>query len=201
MATSVLDAPLPTPASPPPARWPVAVVLLIGVSLLESVALLAVGLTGLDGLMTATPRPPGLLVAGVLGGLAAWVVLCAAGGLAAVDGSGRRLPAGVACAEVALVGALTVVAVAVPLPLPLPLPALALLVLAVPVGKLVLLSAPSALAWAAAQPPRERDRPAAVAHPRVRLVTVALIGAALTALAVTTPVATEPPPSTAVSGH
>ncbi len=201
MATSVLDAPLPTPASPPPARWPVAVVLLIGVSLLESVALLAVGLTGLDGLMTATPRPPGLLVAGVLGGLAAWVVLCAAGGLAAVDGSGRRLPAGVACAEVALVGALTVVAVAVPLPLPLPLPAPALLVLAVPVGKLMLLSAPSALAWAAAQPPGQRTAPAAVAHPRVRLATVALIGVALTALAVTTPVAAEQPPASAVSGH
>jgi hypothetical protein len=181
----------------------VAVLVLAGVSLLESVALLAVGLTGLDGLMTATPRPPGLLVAGVLGGLAAWIVSCAAGGLAAVDGSGRRLPAGVACAEVALVGVLTVAAVAVPppLPLPLPLPALALLVLAVPVGKLMLLSAPSALAWVAAQPPRERVRPAAVAHPRVRLATVALIGAALTALAVTTPVAAEPPPASAVSGH
>ncbi len=203
MATSVLDAPLPTPAARQPARWPVAVLVLAGVSLLESVALLAVGLTGLDGLMTATPRPPGLLVAGVLGGLAAWIVSCAAGGLAAVDGSGRRLPAGVACAEVALVGVLTVAAVAVPppLPLPLPLPALALLVLAVPVGKLMLLSAPSALAWVAAQPPRERVRPAAVAHPRVRLATVALIGVALTALAVTTPVAAEPPPASAVSGH
>jgi hypothetical protein len=179
----------------------VAVVLLAGVSLLESVALLAVGLTGLDGLMTATPRPPGPLVAGVLGVLAAWVVLCAAGGLAAVDGSGRRLPAGVAFAEVALVGALTVVAVATPLPLPLPLPAPALLLLAVPVGKLVLLSAPSTLARAAAQPPGQRVAPAAVAHPRVRLATVALIGVALTALAVTTPVAAEQPPASAVSGH
>ncbi len=201
MATSVLDAPLPTAVAAPPARWPVAVLLLAGVSLLESVALLAVGLTGLDGLLTATPRPPGALVAGVLGGLAAWIVLCAAGGLAAVEGSGRRLPAGVACAEVALVGALAVVALATPLPLPLPLPALALLLLAVPVGKLLLLSAPSTLAWAAARPPRPHVRRAAVAHPRVRLVTVGLIGVALTALAVTAPVPDGPPPATAVSGH
>ncbi len=201
MATSVLDAPLPTGAAQPPARRPVPVVLLAAVSGLEAVALLAGGLAGLDGLVAATPRPPGALVAAVLGALAGWIVLCAAGGLAAVDGCGQRLPAGVACAEVALVGALTVVAVAVPLPLPLPLPALALLVLAVPVGKLVLLSAPSALAWAAAQPPRHRARPAPVAHPRARLATVALIGVALTALAVSTPVAAEPPPASAVPGR
>ncbi len=199
MATSVLDAPLPTPAAGRPARWPAAVLLLAGVSLLESVALLAAGLTCLDGLLTATPRPPGLLVAGVLGGLAAWIVLCAAGGLAAVDGSGRRLPAGVACAEVALAGALPVVATA--LPLPMSPPALALLVLAVPVGKLLLLSAPSAVAWAAARPPRQRTAEAAVAHPRVRLATVALIAVALTTLAVGMPTAGEEPPAGAVSGH
>ncbi len=199
MATSVLDAPLPTPAAGRPARWPAAVLLLAGVSLLESVALLAAGLTCLDGLLTATPRPPGLLVAGVLGGLAAWIVLCAAGGLAAVDGSGRRLPAGVACAEVALAGALPVVATA--LPLPMSPPALALLVLAVPVGKLLLLSAPSAVAWAAARPPRRRTAEAAVAHPRVRLATVALIAVALTTLAVGMPTAGEEPPAGAVSGH
>jgi hypothetical protein len=177
------------------------VLLLAGVSLLESVALLAAGLTCLDGLLTATPRPPGLLVAGVLGGLAAWVVLCAAGGLAAVDGSGRRLPAGVACAEVALAGALPVVATALPLPLQLSPPALALLVLAVPVGKLLLLSAPSAVAWAAARPPRQRPAEAAVAHPRVRLATVSLIAVALTTLAVGTPTPGEEPPAGAVSGH
>jgi hypothetical protein len=147
------------------------------------------------------PRPPGPLVAGVLGGLAGWIVLCAAGGLAAADGSGR-LPAGVACAEVALVGALPVVAVALPvvaacLTLPLSTPGSALLVLAVPVGKLLLLSAPSAVA----QPPRLTARPAAIAHPRVRLATVALIGVALTALAVTTPTAEEAPRVSAVSGH
>lgn len=201
MATSVLDAPLPAPAAGRPARWPATVLLLAGVSLLESVALLAVGLTGLDSVLTAVPRPPGPLVAGVLGGLAAWIVLCAAGGLAAVDGSGRRLPAGVACAEVALAGALPVVATALPVPLPLSPPALALLVLAVPVGKLLLLSAPSAVAWAAAQPPRQRTAATAVARPRLRLATVALIGVALTTLAVSTPAAAEPPPAGAVSGH
>jgi hypothetical protein len=183
VATSVLDAPFPTPAARPPFRWPVPVLLLAGVSLLESVALLAVGLTGLDGLVTATPRPPGALVAGALGGLAAWIVLCAAGGLAAVDGSGRRLPAGVACAEVALVGALCVVVATTPVDLP------------------TTLSAPSTLAWAAGQPPRHRVRAAAVPHPRVRLATVALIGVALTALAVTAPVGEPVPPASAVSGR
>jgi hypothetical protein len=173
----------------------VPVLALAAVSGLQAVALLAAALTGLDGVVTATPRPPGALVAAVLGGLAAWTVLCAAGGLALVEGSGRRLAAGVACAELALVGAL----VAVAPPTPLPLPALALLLLAVPVGKLLLLSAPATPAWAAERPPRAQ--PAAVAHPRVRLATVALIGVALTALAATTPSAAGPPPASAVSGR
>ncbi len=195
MATSVLDAPLPTRTTARPGRCPVPVLALAAVSGLQAVALLAAALTGLDGVVTATPRPPGALVAAVLGGLAAWTVLCAAGGLAVVEGSGRRLVAGVACAELALVGALVVVAP----PTPLPLPALALLLLAVPVGKLLLLSAPATPAWAAARPPRAQ--PAAVAHPRVRLATVALIGVALTALAATTPAAAGPPPASAVSGR
>ncbi len=192
MATSVLDALLPTRA----ARWPVPVLALATVSGLQAVALLAAALTGLDGLVTATPRPPGALVAAVLGGLAAWIVLCAGSGLAVVEGSGRRLAAGVAGAEIVLVGALVLVAP----PTPLPLPGLALLLLAVPVGKLLLLSAPATLAWAAARPPGPRARPVAVAHPRVRLATVALIGVALTTLAVTTPAAAGAPPASAVSG-
>ena len=205
MATSVLDAPLPTRAARPTPRWPATVLLLAAVSGLEAIALLAGGLTGLDGLVTAAPRPDGALVALVLGALAAWIVLCAAGGLAAVDGSGRRLPTGVACAELAIVAALFVVArstgLGAELPTTLPLPALALLALAVPVGKLMLLSAPSTVAWEAALPPRRRARPAAVPHPRVRLATVALIAVALGSLALTTPVAGEPPATSAVSGH
>ncbi|MGY1606544.1 MULTISPECIES: hypothetical protein [unclassified Geodermatophilus] len=202
MATSILDAPLPTRAVPRAARWPAAVLLLAAVSGLEAVALLAGGLTGLDGLVTA-PRPSGALVAAVLGGLAGWVVLCAGGGLAVVDGSGRRLATGVAFAEVVLV---LVLAVAGPrtlpagdLPTTLPLPALALLALAVPVGKLLLLTAPTTRAWAAAAPPR--GRPAPVAHPRVRLVTVALIGVALGALALGAPAGGERPSTAAVSGR
>ena len=200
MATSVLDAPLPPTADPQ--RRPAAVLLLAGISLLEAVGLLAGGLTGLDGLMTATPRPSGLLVAAALGGLAAWIVLCAAGGLAALDGSGHRLPAGVACAEIALLAALAVVApgAAVDLPTTLPLPALLLLALAVPVGKLMLTSAPATVAWTAAGP---RRRPAVppVAHPRTRLATVVLIGLALGALAVTAPAGAETPATSTVSGH
>ena len=200
MATSVLDAPLPITADPQ--RRPAAVLLLAAVSLLEAVGLLAGGLTGLDGLMTATPRPSGLLVAAALGGLAAWIVLCAAGGLAALDGSGHRLPAGVACAEIALLAALAVVApgAAVDLPTTLPLPALLLLALAVPVGKLMLTSAPATVAWTAAGP---RRRPAVppVAHPRTRLATVVLIGLALGALAVTAPAGAETPATSTVSGH
>ncbi|SHF73048.1 hypothetical protein [Geodermatophilus nigrescens] len=190
MATSVLDAPLPTTADPQ--RRPAAVLLLAAVCMLEAVGLLAGALTGLDGLMTATPQPPGLLVAAALGGLAAWIVLCAAGGLAALDGSGHRLPAGVACGEIVLLAALAVLAVGSDLALPttLPLPALLLLALAVPVGKLMLTSAPATVAWTAAGPRRRPAEPP-VTHPRTRLVTVVLIGLALGALAVSTPVGTD----------
>ncbi len=204
MATSVLDAPLPTRPAGRPTRWPATVLLLAAVSVLQAIALLAAGLTGLDGLMTATPRPSGLLVAAVLGGLAGWIVLCAGGGLAVLDGSGRRLPAGVACAEVVLVLGLTGAAWTIPLagdlPTTLPLPALLLLALAVPVGKLMLTSAPATVAWTAAGP---RRRPAVppVAHPRTRLATVVLIGLALGALAVTAPAGAETPATSTVSGH
>ncbi len=207
MATSVLDAPFPTraPAGParPPARWPATVLLLAAVSGLQAVALLAAGLTGLDGLVTATERPPGAVVAAVLGGLAGWIVLCAGSGLAAVDGAGTRLAAGVACAEVVLVAVLSAVgrSAAPDLPTTLPLPAVALLALAVPVAKLLLVAAPATTAWQAAAPPRRPAPAAPVAHPRLRLVTVALIGVALGALAVTSPAAGQVPPPSAVSGH
>ncbi|PWW21421.1 hypothetical protein JD79_00551 [Geodermatophilus normandii] len=143
------------------------------------------------------------LVVTVLGGLAGWVVLCAGSGLAALEG-GRRLVNGLACAEIAAVAALVVVSQVTPLvgdlPTTLPLPAVALLALAVPVGKLLLTSAPATLAWAEAAPPRVRTA-APARHPRLRLATVALIGIALGALAVTTPVGGELPPVSSVSGH
>jgi len=201
VATSVLDAPLPVPAAP--ARRPAPVLALAAVCGLEALALLAGGLTGLDGLFTAAPRPSALLVVVVLGGLAGWVVLCAGSGLAVLEG-GRRLVNGLACAEAAAVAALFVVTQFTPLvgdlPTTLPLPAVALLALAVPVGKLLLTSAPATLAWAEAAPPRVHTA-APPRHPRLRLATVALIGVALGALAVTTPVAGELPPSSTVAGH
>ncbi|MEX5718222.1 hypothetical protein [Geodermatophilus maliterrae] len=207
MATSVLDAPLPTrpaAAAGHPRRWPVTVLLLAAVCGLQSLALLAVGLTGLDGLLTAASRPSGPVVVAVLGGLAGWIVACGAAALGVLEGPGRRLAAGVACAEVVLVAGLLVLALLTPvldgLPAAVPLPALALLALAVPVGKLLLASAPSALAWAAVARPRH-EAPPEVTHPRVRLATVAVIGLALCTLAVTTPVSGEPPAApAAVSG-
>ncbi|MBM7807367.1 hypothetical protein JOD57_003204 [Geodermatophilus bullaregiensis] len=214
MATSVLDAPLPirpAGAAGHPRRRPLAVLLLAAVCGLQSLALLACGLTGLDGLLTAASRPAGPVVVAVLGGLAGWIVACGAAALGVLEGPGRRLAAGVACAEVVLVAGLLLLGlltpvldglpVTLPLPLPLPLPALALLALAVPVGKLLLASAPSALAWAAVVRPRH-EAPAAVTHPRVRLATVAVIGLALCTLAVTTPVGGElPAPATAGTGQ
>ena len=200
MATSVLDAPLPVPAR---RWWPAPVLALAAVCGLEALALLAGGLTGLDGLFTAAPGPSVPVVVTVLGGLAGWVVLCAGSGLAALEG-GRRLVNGLACAEIAAVAALFVVSLTTPLvgdlPTTLPLPAVALLALAVPVGKLLLTSAPATLAWAEAAPPRVRTA-APARHPRLRLATVALIGVALGALAVTTPVGGELPPVSSVAGH
>src|SRR3954464_8111784 len=72
---------------------------------------------------------------------------------------------------------------------PLPLPALLLLVAAVPVGKLLLADAPSAVRWVAAGPPPREPHPDPVAHHRVLATfTLAGIGLALAALAVLTPV-------------
>ncbi|SDC48989.1 hypothetical protein SAMN05660690_1632 [Geodermatophilus telluris] len=203
MATSVLDAPLPT--TPAVAtRRPPAVLALAAVCGVESLALLAAGLTGLDGLLTATPAPPAPVVVAVLGGLAGWIVACAGSALTVLEGPGWRMAAVVAGAEVGLLVALVAVgqstALLDRLPATVPLPAAALLALAVPVGKLLLTSAPSVLTWARTAPPRQRE-PEPVAHPRLRVLTLAVIGLALCALAVTTPVAGEPPvPATAVAG-
>jgi hypothetical protein len=98
---------------------------------------------------------------------------------------------GVAYAEMALVAALLVVATVTPFPNPtsLPVPALGLLALAVPVGKLLLASAPSALRWAAAGPRARVRRPDPVqAHRLLATLTLGVIGASLCALAILTPV-------------
>ncbi|WNV76382.1 hypothetical protein [Geodermatophilus sp. DSM 44513] len=209
MASTVLDAPVAArPASPPRRVPPAAVLAAAGTGVLQAVALLAGGLTGLDGLLLSPLRPAGPVVAGLLLLLAGWVVLCAGGGVALLDRSGRRLYTAVATAEVALVGALFAVALTSPLvdalPVGLPLPALALLVLGLPVGKLLLVGAPSVLAWVAQGPrtPQRRPQPAA-AGPWTRAATLAVIGLALVAVALAVPAPGAAPdvPATAGTGQ
>lgn len=172
-------------------RMPAAILSAGLLGILESVGLLAVGLTGLDGALSSANRPAGWIVAGGLVLLAGWIVLCAGSGAAVIDGAGRTLFMGLAYAEVVFVAVLMVVATAVPLPTPtgLPVPALGLLVLAVPVGKLLLAGAPSARRWIE-QGPRTRVRHAdpVQAHRLLATVTLGLIGASLCAVAILAPV-------------
>ncbi|RBY76016.1 hypothetical protein DQ238_18495 [Geodermatophilus sp. TF02-6] len=210
MASTVLDA-RETPTAAPSRvrrRPPASVLGAAAVGGAEAVALVAGGLTGLDGLLLTPLRTSGGLVATVVLLLAGWVVLCAGGSALLADGSGRRVYTGVAVAEIALAGALFVATVVTPLPvvLPttLPLPALALLALGLPVGKLLLAGAPSAVAWVVEGPraPLRRPEPAA-AGPRLRAATLAVIGLALVAVALTTPAPAAAPdvPTTAGSGR
>lgn len=205
MATSVLDvrdtfAPSPArvadrSAAPLPAtrRRPPATVVAAGVvGVLEALGLLAAGLTQLDGLLTSPDRPAGWIVALLLGLLAAWIVACAASGATLVDAAGRRAMIGLAFTELVLIGVLFVAATTtslVPaLPGDLPPAAAALLALAVPVGKLLLVSSPTAIAWVAAGPRRRETRPDPVAaHRLLCTLTIAGIGLGLTALAVLIP--------------
>ena len=207
MASTVLDA-RETPRAPssPDRRLPPAAVLAAAaVGVAEAVALLAGGLTGLDGLLLSPVRPAGPVVAVVLLLLAGWVVLCAGGGVLLLDRSGRRVYTAVATAEIALVGAVVALALTTPLfdalPVGLPLPALALLALGLPVGKLLLAGAPTVVAWVAEDPrtPAARPEPPA-AGPRTRVATLAVIGLALVAVALTTPVPTVAPDAPATAG-
>lgn len=189
--TRVPAAAAPAAAAAVPTRLPVTVLGAALVGVLEAVALLAVVLGGLDGILTSVGRPSGWLVAAGLVVLAGWIVLCAGSAAAMVDGTGRALLRGVACAEMAGVAVLLVVATAVPLanPTSLPLPALALLALAVPVGKLLLAGAPSAQRWIEQGPRARVRRPDPVqAHGWLATATLGVIGAALCAVAVLAPV-------------
>lgn len=161
------------------------------VAIVESVALLAVALTGLDGaLSSSVPPAGGVIVLGVLV-LAGWTVLCAGGGAALIDGAGRKLVMGVAYGEMVLIAALLVVATAVPVVVPpagMPLPLFALVLLAVPVAKLLLAGAPAAGRWVAAGPRARVCLPDPVATHRVlATATLAVIGAVLVAVAVLAP--------------
>ena len=205
MPNTVLDAPrvpvvlpagpaVPAAVSGPAAAGrrttPLPVVAVAGIAVVESLGLLALGMTSLDRAFGSAVRPSGGLVAVTLVLLAGWVVLCAGGGASLVDGAGRTLVVSVACGEISLLVVLGLAAVlgadgmalvAVGPLGALPVPALALLALAVPLGKLLLAGTPSSLAWVAAGPRRRARRPASAPdRPVLRGVTLAVIGLALT---------------------
>jgi hypothetical protein len=197
VAISAIDigaaAPRPTDveaAAPRRTRPPVAVVAAAAVGLVQSVAVLAGALTGLDGILSSAHRPGPAVVLTAVVLLAGWIVLAAAGAATLLDGAGLRMVTWVAYGELVLITALFFVALftpraEVPIPPALPLPAVALLVLAVPVGKLLLAASPTAVAWVAAGPrPRERRTDPTKAHRHLCVATLAVIGLALTAVAV-----------------
>ena len=205
MAPSVVE--LSDPLAAPLRRPPLSVLAAAGVGVVEAIALLAVGLTGLDRLLGVASPAHGWLAALTLLLLSAWIVLCAGSGVALLDGTSRRGLVAVSCGELVLGGALLVASAAMPWspggPGGLPLPALALLALGVPTGKLLLAGAPSAGRWLAAGPRARERRPDPVAtHRRLCAGTLAVIGGALCALALLTPVAGEPDgPAAAVVGQ
>ena len=195
-------------AGEPPRRLPVPVAAAAGLAVLESLGLLAFGLTSMDGVLGAGVRPSGWLVAVTLLLLAAWVVLCAGGGAGLVDGAGRRLMVAVACGEIVLLLVLVLAGVldadgvwlVVLGPLgALPVPALALALLGLPTAKLLLATSPPAVAWVqAGGRPKAARRAPVVEHRALRVVTVACIGLVLTGVALLGgPADTASTPSTA----
>jgi hypothetical protein len=181
-----------TPAHGTARRRPPVAVLAAGLlAVVEAIALLAVALHGLDGMLSAPSRPAAPLLALLLVVLAAWIVLAAGSGAALVDGSGSRLLVGVAVGELGLVVALGALATVTPIGLPagLSAPALLLLAAAVPVGKLLLAGSPSATAWLAAGPRPVEQRPdPASTHRVLATATLGLIGLTLGAVALLGPV-------------
>ena len=179
-----------TSSTPSARRRPVAVLAAGAIGILQAVALLAVAVNGIDGLL-ATARPTGTTLALGLTALAAWVVVCAGSGAGLIEGTGSKLLVGLAYAEISLVAFLLVVATLFPVltpPAGLPLPALALLVLTVPVAKLLLAATPSARQWVADGLVARAPRPDPVAAHRVlATVTLGVIGISLGALAVLAP--------------
>ena len=217
MATSVLDiretlaaprvlAPARAAVEAAPRRLPLTVAAAGLIGVLEAVGLLAMALTSLDGLLSSPTRPAGWIVAGGLLMLAGWIVLCAGSGAAVIDGAGRKLVQTVAYAELVLVAMGLVVATALPVVTPgnIPRPVLGLMALAVPVGKLLLVGAPSARGWVAAGPrTRVRRADPVQTHRVLATVTLGLIGLSLAAVAVLAPVPTDGPnaPASVYSLH
>jgi hypothetical protein len=197
VATSALDVREPRVAVPGAVpsvrRLPATVLGAAAIGAVESVALLAGALTGLDGVLASPDRPDGAVVALVLLTLAGWIVGCAGGAATLVDGAGRGILAWVAYVELALVGLLFLVGLLTSdldpfLPAALPLPAVALLFLAIPTGKLLLAGSPTALAWVAAGPrPRERRPDPVAAHRGLCTATLAGIALVLGVVALVAP--------------
>ncbi|MCF6746594.1 hypothetical protein E9529_20405 [Blastococcus sp. KM273128] len=206
MASTVLDvrgtvaAPAVQPGSPAThglRRVPVTALAAGGISVLEAVGLLALGLTRADVVLTSPMRPAGWVVALALLTLAGWVVLTAGAGAAVVDGSTRTLLLATSLAELAAVSVLGGVALLLPLLAALtgglPLPLLFAAAVALPVGKLLLVDAPSARAWVL-QGPRVRERrpdPVA-AHRPLCALTLGGIALLLAGFAVLHPAEGEP---------
>jgi hypothetical protein len=196
-SATTLDSRVPVPTAGPASRPPAAALAAAGLALLDAVAVVAVAFTGLDGLLTSPGRPSGAVAVLVLLALAAWAVLGAGGGLVLTDGSGARLLTLVACAEVALLTAVFLLGLTTTsldaLAPGLPVPALALSAVAVPVGKLLLASAPSTLAWLDAGPRPRACRPELSGPQRsARTATVVLIGLALLSVALVNPAGPAP---------
>lgn len=179
-----------TSSTTPARRLPLTALAAGVIGILEAVALLAVAVTGIDGVLTSI-APTGPVLALGLTVVAAWVVVCAGSGAGLIEATGRRLYAGLACGEVVLVGFLLIVATVAPVVAPagLPLPALALVVLGVPVAKLLLAGTPSARRWVADGPRARVRRPDPVAaHRLLATLTLGVIAVSLGAVAVLTPV-------------
>jgi len=66
-------------------RVPMAALAAGGIAIVEGVALLAVALTGLDGVLSSPLRPAGPVLAAGLLALAGWIVLCAGSGAALIE--------------------------------------------------------------------------------------------------------------------
>jgi hypothetical protein len=189
-------------------RRPPAVLAAAGLALVGAVAVVAAAITGLDGLLTSADGPPGVPAALVLLGLAAWAVFGAGGGLVLADGSNARLITVVACAELALLVGVFLLGLTTTwvdgLAPDLPVPALALSAVAVPVGKLLLASAPSTMAWLDAGPrPRAAAPPLTEDQRALRIATVTVIGLALLAVTLLNPVDDAPgtPSTVSTSQH
>ncbi|SEL21203.1 hypothetical protein SAMN04515665_109155 [Blastococcus sp. DSM 46786] len=166
-------------------------------SVLEAVGLLALGLARADVVLASPVRPPGWVVAVSLLLLAGWIVLTAGAGAALLDGSTRTLLVLTSVVELAAVSVLGGSAVLLPLPTALtgglPLPLLFAAAFALPIGKLLLVDAPSARAWVLQGPRVREHRPdPVVVHRSLCALTLGCIALLLGGFAVLNPVGGDP---------